>query len=206
MQVGLELEDQTRVASVMAGSPAAKAGLKKGDVVVGAGPHKVRTFGDISRALEETPDKATGFDMKWMRGKDADAATLKLGKDWRVPTARAFAWRNSMWGMSPQPGFGMRPPTNAQLAASGLPAGKWAMRVQYLVTWGPNAYLGRNAHKAGLRKGDIIYSIDGKSDFDTKNDLHFQSWFRFNHRPGDKVKIELIRRGKRIKITLPVVK
>lgn len=206
VQVGLELEDQNRVASVMAGSPAAKAGLKKGDVVVGAGPHKVRTFGDISRALEETPDKATGFDMKWMRGKDADAATLKLGKDWRVPTARAFAWRNSMWGMSPQPGFGMRPPTNAQLAASGLPARKWAMRVQYLVTWGPNAYLGRNAHKAGLRKGDIIYSIDGKSDFDTKNDLHFQSWFRFNHKPGDKVKIELIRRGKRIKITLPVVK
>ena len=42
--------------------------------------------------------------------------------------------------------------------------------------------------------------------FDTKDDRHFQSWFRFHHKPGDKVPIEFIRRGQRKKITLTAVK
>ena len=108
-----------------------------------------------------------------------------------------------MWGLDPWPGFGGPPLSPAEKAALGLEPGRFAVRVNYLVTWGPHAHTGRNAARAGIRKDDVVLSVAGVSDFETE--LHLQTWFRFTRTPGEEVEVRLLRDGRELTVTLPVV-
>ena len=86
----------------------------------------------------------------------------------------------------------------------GIDVRKFAFRVGYLVTWGHNAASGKSAAAAGIRKGDVILSIDGKDDFESLN--HFHAWFRLTREVGRHVVVEALRGGKRRRISLPVLR
>jgi hypothetical protein len=205
IQVGLRLEqdEQHKVAHVEPGSPAAKAGLRVGDSVRTLGTRSVVTFGDVQRVLEDTPPRPTTLPVEWTRGGERKQGVLKLGHDWKAATPRVFAWRASKWPLSPKPGFGGPRLSQIAMVNAGLPEDGFAFRIGYVVTWGPNAHTGRNARKAGLRKGDVIFSVAGKSDFDSV--AHFHAWFRLTQKAGTTVPVERLRNGKREIIQLPVV-
>ena len=109
-----------------------------------------------------------------------------------------------MWGLKPQPGFGGGGLLKeAERKKLGLDPSAFAMRVGYIVDWGQNAETGRAMHRAGLKKGDILLSVGGKKDFATE--LEFQTWFRFTRKPGEKLKLALLRDGKPKEIEMTVL-
>jgi serine protease Do len=206
VQVGLTLdkEHQTLIKAVAQGSPAAKAGLEKGDHLVRLAGAGVLTFGDVQRVLHNAASDATSIDVTFQRGGKERNTRLGLAKGWRKPTPLVFAWRATKWPMEPQPGFGGQQLTEAQKKEEGVNPKDFAFEIRYLVTWGDNAHTGRNAARAGLRKKDIVLSIAGKKDFASMD--HYHAWFRLTRTPGTTVPVKILRDGKRRTIQLPVLK
>lgn len=204
VEVGLRLhrDDQTRVTEVLAGSPAAAAGIAVGDTLERLGGQDTLTFGDVQRALHEAPERGT-LEVAWRRGAESSSVRLRLPADWKEADPRVFAWRPSKWSLSPKPGFGGKRLDAAELSRAGLAPGVFAFRVNYLVTWGDEAETGRSAQKAGLRKGDVVTSVAGKGDFESEE--HFQAWFRLTQEPGSRVPVEVLRDGRKHVIDLPVL-
>ena len=128
---------------------------------------------------------------------------MTLPVHWKEPTPLVFSWRPSKWPLSPKPGFGGPQLTPAQLERHGLARDAFAFRINYFVTWGPAANSGRNATRAGLRKDDVVLSLDGKDDFVSVE--HFHSWFRLTREVGRTVSVVILRDGKRATIELPVL-
>jgi len=207
IQVGLRLEqtDQTRVKTVEPGSAAEKTGLKAGDRLVGLAGTRPATFGDVQRVLHETPNRTATIRIGWVRegGDRPTSGVLKLAQGWKEATPLVYSWRASKWPLSPKPGFGGRMLTPEQRTSHGLPEAASAFRVGYIVNWGPNAHTGRNAARAGIRKGDIVVSVGGKRDF--ANMGHFHAWFRLTQKPGATIPVELIRGDQRLTIKLKVI-
>ena len=108
-----------------------------------------------------------------------------------------------MWRLDPRPGFGGKMLTPGEKKELGIAADVSAFRIGYVVTWGTHAHTGRNARKAGLRKGDIVLSVGGKDDF--RDALHFHSWFRLTRKVGETVRVVTLREGERREIALPVI-
>lgn len=195
--IGLTLsqEPQTVVEAVANGSAAAKAGLQAGDRIERIGGTRIATFGDVQRVLHETPDKGGDLAMSVRRDDASLEKRLALRPRWKHVDPRHYAWRPAKWAMWPRPGFGGRRLNDGELQAAGLPAGIWALRVGYVVTWGDYSFLGRAAQQAGIRKGTILLATDGKRDFESE--AHWQAWFRMTRRLGVPVQLEVWEKGKR---------
>ena len=209
IQIGITLEKDrpTVIASVEPGSLAADGHLKPGDRIVQVHHERVATFGDIQRALRTIPNDKRSVSIivyhRDSKGPEERGVNLFVDIDWQRPTPRVFAWRASKWPLSPKPGFGGRQLDEQALKAAGLPPDSFAFKVGYLVTWGPNAHTGRNAAKAGIRKGDIVYEVAGKSDFESVE--HFHAWFRLTQKAGTTIEIKRIGPLARSVVRLPVV-
>lgn len=212
------------VQEVRAGSPAARAGVRAGDLLaviqdiprpgpdvmrkpgtLALGVRVLRTFGDLVHALDLLPAAGGTFRLVLARsGADPKLELdLELEPGWRKQTPAEFAWRPALWRLRPQPGFGGPELDAEQKKARGLEEDAFAFRIQYLVTWGERAHVGRSARKAGLRKNDVVLSVGGKSDFEST--AHFHAWFRFTRKAGETLKVEVLRGKKKLTLDLPVV-
>lgn len=206
-KVGLKLDrdDQVLVKDVIQGSPAAAAGLKTADRLVRLGSQRIRTHADVQWVLHNTPNEDASVPIDVLREGDMLVMKkLELKKGWKLANELELSWRSSMWGLRPRPGFGGKSLEKSDLEKLGLAPDAFAFRVQYIVDWGDEAYTGENARKAGIKKDDVVLSVGGKKDF--VSELHFQSWFRFTQKPGEKVDVELLRDGKRERVELPVLR
>lgn len=201
--VSVDRVDQVRVAAVTPGSPAAAAGLASGDRVARVHGRTVGTRADIQAILQDLPGGATPLTIAFTRGSEAREAVLALPEGWRRIGPAEFAWRPSMWLLTPDPGFGGDCLDAGTKAALGLAPDAFALRIGYLIDWGERAQTGRNARAAGLRKGDVVLAVAGKRDF--QGPAHFQAWFRFERSAGETVDVEILRAGERQTIRLPVI-
>ena len=213
MRVGLSLDAQRQnvVERVVEDSPAARAGLRPGDVVTQLGGRVVASQGDVQAALHDVPwdggELAVTVTRAGASGPGAERvttrATLHLAEGWRRGRLADLAWRASMWRLGPWPGFGGRLLDAAQRAARGVGEDEIGLRVGYLVTWGPRARTGRSAAKAGLRKNDVVLSCADAPRF--AHEREFQTWFRLNRAPGESVRLRVLRGERRLELVLPVV-
>ncbi len=204
-RIGIDLDaDQQRlIFSVAAKSPAETAGLKPGDQITRLNGISIASAADVMFALDGLPGSATTTKVEILRDGKTEVINLKLGKNWKVGTPQTFAWRPFKWGLTPAPGFGGPQLSADELSDLGIHADAFAFRVQYLVTWNENRRYGQAAAKAGLRKGDVVLSLAGKSDFESVE--HFHSWWRLTRKVGETVKIEILRNGKRDTLNLKIV-
>ena len=183
---------------------AKKAGLKKGDIILSANQQKILTITDMMHVLDGVPNTATEIDLVAQRGEKKANIKLSLGAKWKNVSPLEYAWRHTMWGLSPSPGFGGDMMDAAALKSHGLPPKTFAYKVRYIVTWGENAHRGRNAQKAGIKMGDVVIATNGRNDFPSGKAYH--AWFRFNHKVGEVVKFTLLRGGKELTVPLKTVK
>lgn len=197
-RVGLQLrrDDPALVRDITADSPAAEAGLRAGDRLLHIGVQaRVGTRADVAFALHRAPAAETTLPLAYTRGGQPRDTVLELPEGWKRGTPETYAWRPYKWNLSPAPGFGGQVLDPAAKRALGLAQAPFALRVDYLVTWGERAQRGRAAAAAGLRKGDIVLSFAGKDDFNSSE--HFHAWARLTRRVGETVTVVLQRRGQR---------
>ena len=205
-KIGLTMNpiDQDLIHKIKKDSIAAKAGLRKGDRLTQIGKTRILTIADIQWALQQPPRRRTTLPIRFVREGKPASGTLLLEKGWQIGTPEEVAWRPWKWGLSPKPGFGGVAIDAKEKALLGIDPKTFAFRVNYLVTWGPFAYTGKNAARAGLRKGDIVVSVAGKNDFHSVADFH--AWFRLTQKPGTKIQLQIRRNKKLIPLELPVLK
>lgn len=196
-RIGLELDPvaQSKVIQVHKGSPAAKAGLRPGDVIERAGSQAIATVHDLQWVLHRTAPAGGALPVRYRRGEAVEDANLSLPAGFKKTDPRTYAWRPFKWGLVPKPGFGGPMLTVSDKKRLGLPPKPWAFRVQYIVNWGPEPAQGRANQKAGLRQGDIVTSYAGKRDFASMP--HFHAWVRLTRKRGEQVEIEVLRNGQR---------
>jgi len=197
-RIGLQLdcERQEVVHAVAADSPAAKAGLRQGDVLLQLGVQRsVRSFSDVQWALHQAPSGDHTLPVRYRRGEQEHGATLALAAGWKRCLPEEYAWRSYKWNLSPQAGFGGPALGAAEKAKLGLPADKFAFRVAYLVDWGERAHRGRAAAKAGLQKGDVLLAFAGKDDFASVD--HFHAFVALTLPAGTDIEIVVLRAGQR---------
>jgi hypothetical protein len=198
VQIGLRLDREEQM--VVTDAAGAASSVRKGDRILSIAGRRTLAFGDVQRSLHEEPWEAHSLAVELLRDGKRVSVGIDLADGWKRPSPRVYAWRSMKWPMAPMPGFGGPLLTAEEKAALSLPAGSWAFRVRYIVTWGPNAKTGQRAREAGIRKGMVVHEVDGRSDFEGMD--HFQAWFRMTRRPGTPVRIKAFQNGTPRTLTL----
>jgi serine protease Do len=162
------------VSDVRAGSPAARAGLQSGDVIIAFDGERVRSARHLERLINETP-----------AGRQVDATVSRSGQQvtLQVTPAAAPSMFASAGRLLP-PDFDLRAfgAPGRELWGFGANAGRLGARVQNL-DGQLGEYFGTDAGvlvtavdtntpaaAAGLRAGDVITKVNGTS-IDNPNDL-----------------------------------
>jgi serine protease Do len=198
------------VAGVQTGSPAEKAGLKKGDVIVSYDGQNVQGAQQFRRLVRETPPGRTISVSVWRDGS-SHQLSVKIGE--RSDQQESFAFPGMQGEHSPLPrnfkfNFDMpavwdfggpRLGINAQDLSGqlgayfGAPDGKGVLVTEVL----PDT----PAEKAGLKAGDVITRVEGKT-IDTTSDLREN--LRSKSATGE-VALSILRRGSAmtVRVKLP---
>ncbi len=215
--IRLDRDDQTRIVEVRPASSAAKAGVRAGEHLVRVGGREVRTEADVRAALDPLSGDATTVAIELAESAPAvrvasglasrpsarRSLELALPSGWRRGDALDLAWRSDMWHLRPNPGFGGVFLGADEKKNLGLPGDRFALRINYLIDFGPHPEDGRNAKRAGLKKGDVVFGVDGRSDF--LNERQFQAWWRLAQSPGRSAKLDVLSGKVRKTIELPVL-
>ncbi|RLA14590.1 MAG: serine endoprotease DegQ [Gammaproteobacteria bacterium] len=137
----VELSSGFIVTQIESGSPADKAGLHVGDVIVSANDKKIRASGDIHNLVGLLRIGQT-IDLKLYRQGEEKNLTVVI-QTIKIPVIDGSRWHKQFAGA-----------TIGEIRESSLQQGL----VSYLKV--VEVKIGSNAWEAGIREGDIFYSIN----------------------------------------------
>jgi serine protease Do len=143
---GLEKPRGALVNSVEAGSPAAKAGLQTGDVILAVDGKPVESSADLPRVVGETKPGGTLALQVWRKGA-AQELRVTVGE---TPDEKVAAAEPQAEAKPAKLGVAVRPLAPEERRARGIDAGVVVERAD-----GPAA-------KAGIRAGDVILAFNGE--------------------------------------------
>lgn len=188
--LGLVLEvDRGNVArKVLAGSPAAAAGLLRGDVVTRLHQVPIHSFGDAQFALDRAPKKGS-IEIAWKRSGRPMQGRITLPDRWRRTN---IGWRPSLQNFVVAAGVYGKDLTLDERRTQGLSAQQLAFRQKENVSL--------QARKAGVRSGDIVVGLDGLKLEMRAYD--FLLYVRNHYVQGETVTLEILREGKRLKLPM----
>jgi hypothetical protein len=184
----LELDQGDRVAAVRPGSPAAVAGLRRGDRLLSVGGRPVASFADVQYALHRAPPRGK-LGLSWERDGKGLQGEVALAEGWRKTDV---SWRWSLRGLDPPPWVQGPDLSLAEKKALGLAPTRLALE--------QGAFVSEPARLAGIRQGDVLIGVDGKALHLTGRQLG--AYVRLNYKVGDRVTYNLLRDGKRLDVTL----
>ncbi len=197
---GRDLPGKVEIIQVVKDSPAAKAGIQKGDLIIGLGndaktEKAVAKYGDVVEAIR-TKKMGDKISLKLRRGNEEKTVEAVLaGRPGQAGPGQAG-------GRGPG-GGGFGPPAGPGGAAGGRPiptdayAGIFAQdaeggaKITQVSDGGP-------AEKAELEVGDLITAVDGKK---IGAYSEFTEFLR-PKKPDDKLKLSISRGEKRIEVVL----
>ncbi len=184
----LEVDRGNVVKRIEADSPAAKLGIKTGDIVKRLNSLPIHSFGDAQYALDRAPSKGS-VKITWLRdGRELDAS-LKLPEGWRKTD---ITWRTSIQDMLPSARLYGRDLKSDERTKHGLSARQLAFWQKFPVH--------AQAQAAGVRDGDIILGFDNKQL--EINSYDFLGYVRRTYIVGDRVMINILRDGKRLNLPM----
>lgn len=187
--LGLELEVDRgdRVRSVAPKTPAARIGLKAGDVLTEVDGRAIASIADVQYALHRAAGDS--FAVRWCRGGEHLQGKLDLPQGWRKTDV---SWRWSLRSLPPDPGVRGEDLNADERKALKLGPKALAMR--------QGAFVTPEARHAGIEINDVIVGIDGRRLEMTAR--QFDIHVRLTYRPGDRVTLNMLRRGKPIEVPL----
>jgi len=182
----LEVHRGNVVRRVVAGAPAARAGLRQGDVVQQVGSVPIHSLADVMFALDRAPREGH-IAVTWKRDGAAGSGIIALPEGWRKTD---ISWRPSLQDLAPSlPMYGTDLKADEKKAL-GRSATQMAFRQKDQVH--------SRARAAGIRGGDIILGVDNKLLEGTDVDL--QEYVRKEYLVGDRVIINVLRDGKELRL------
>lgn len=193
-RIGLttDVEDGLRVQSVAEGSPAAAAGILRGDVLTAMNDQPLISTADIQWVLHHAPQD-TRMPVTLRRGDRTVEANVSLHGNWKKSD---IAWRASSWYGLRQ-GVKFDPLPEAEKQQRRIGADRLALVVKGLFGRG-----GPKVKEAGLQMNDIIVAIDDKTEALTESD--FLVYLRLQHGPQDSVKLTVLRGDRRRDLVVPM--
>lgn len=192
--ITLETDANNVVRQVQPGSPAAKAGLRSGDVLRQAETTPVITGADLQFVLNDVPDPGKVKLVAARGGKELPALVLDLPRGWRRSDV---SWRPSQEGAGPSMGFWGQPLPAAEKAKLGIAADRLAIRANFMF---PGPVWART--RGDLRNGDVIIGLDGKEPPEMTT-RQFHSHFRLSYDVGQKVRVLVLRGGQKTEFEVP---
>ncbi len=178
--VGIEVERDhgLLVKQVKANSPAAKAGIQKGDILGAAENQVLFSQADFRGVLHRGPRGAGEIEIVWLRNGQPMTGTLEVEHGWRRT--------DPDWRISISQGVIGAGPTFFPLKVS---SGKRKQLGIHPKSMAVQPFMGnatdRAAYQAGLRSKHVVTSVNGMSpDLDGRA---FLVWFRMKFNPGDKI-------------------
>jgi predicted metalloprotease with PDZ domain len=187
----LEVDRGNVVREVTPDSPAAKAGLQKGDQLRTLKEVPIHSFGDALYALDSAPAKGQ-IEVAWVRGEEKQSAKIDLAEGWRKTD---ITWRPSQQDRIPALKLYGDDLTADEKKALGLKPAQLAFRQQKEVN--------SHAAKAGFKAGDVIVGVDDLEPELTMT--KFLSLVRRSYLVGDRVKVHVLRDGKRLSIPMTLI-
>ncbi len=156
--IGLDKQAGALVAQVVDGSPAAKAGLKSGDVVTELGGKAVATPKDLSRFVADMAPGDKADITVWRHGKAIDMS-ITAGRNSEERQASADNGNSN----GSQPGASMQSDSALGVGLAGLTP---AMRDRFGIDPSVEGVIvtrvasNKPAADSGIQRGDVIVSID----------------------------------------------
>ena len=176
----VDRDDGLRVTAVKAGSPAAAAGLRRGDTLAAA--EGVLLFGqaDLRGVLHRGPSGAGSISLVWTRAGEVHEAEVSVLDGWR---RTELGWRMSLsqGNIGGHPGFAWgHAASGADRRRLGIPADSMAIR-----PWFGKERTDWAALAAGLKVDDVIVAVGDASPHVFGRE--FMLWFRLNYDAGERV-------------------
>ncbi|MFQ5506987.1 MAG: PDZ domain-containing protein, partial [Planctomycetota bacterium] len=186
--ISLDRDHGLLVTGVEPKSPAAKAGIEKGDVLGAAGGRRLFSQTDFRCALHRGPRDAGRIPVYWLRDGKVMGSVLVVSAGWR---RTVLDWRMSVsqGNIGVYPGFWPHPAPPGLRRERDISKGSMAIRPWF----GPDP--SGPAWDAGLRPVHVICAVNGK-----KPDLAgraFLVWFRLRFSGGDEIRLSVIGPGKK---------
>jgi serine protease Do len=183
----LDVDRGDRVTAVAPQTPAARLGLKPGDVLTELAGRPVASIADVQYALHRAAGDA--FAVRWRRGGESLAGKLDLPAGWRKTDV---SWRWSLKALPPDHGIRGDDLTPDERRPLGLGPKTLALR--------QGGFLTPAARQAGLQVNDLIVGLDGQRPEMTAR--QFDIHLRLTYRPGDRVTLNVLRGGKPVEVPL----
>lgn len=196
----LESDEGVLISEVVDESPAKKAGLETGDVVISFDKKKVEDVSQFMKLVEKT-EPGQRVEIKVIRDGEKKVIFVKIGK--RPKEGLHYSIIEKKEGIKPwfysmrisfmgKVGLKMQDLTEQLGEYFGVKDGEGAL-ITDVDEDGP-------AQKSGLKAGDVIVGVDGEKIEDTDD-----VWDIFSEKEeGDRVKIEVLRRHKKRVFTLKI--
>lgn len=180
------------VKETISGSIAERSGLKAGDQLIALNGQPLVSMADIQWVLHGIPMAGGEVTAAIRRGNESIETKIALPQNWRK--ADQIEWRVSSWQLR-QVGLGgmfLKPASTSERERAGVSPGEMAFLVEHVGAYSPHD----RAKNAGVRKGDILISVDGRRDFAREGDL---LEYAVNEIPGGgTITYELIRGDEKV--------
>jgi hypothetical protein len=181
--ITLDRDHGLLVKAVAADSPAAKTGIKAGDVLAAAGGRRLFGQADFRGVLHRGPRGDGEIEVYWLRNGEPMHGKLGVKDGWRTTI---LDWRMSIaeGNVGAGPGFFPLRVSNEQRRTAGIMDSANAVRV-YM---GPNT---RGAARgAGLKNDDLVVAVNGESL--RAEGRAFLVWFRMKFDLGEAVTLTAV--------------
>lgn len=195
-QLGMRIDriSGVKISDVVAGSPAAAAGLVPGEDILRVNGQAITSVADIQWALNDVPDHGA---LITVESSQSGLRQLRPAAGWRKSD---FSWRGSMWNAPPRLQVWLPELTAEQSAKLGLPRGDSALEVRWINLEGPG---GRQAQADGLREKDVVVALDGKPI--RMDSRQFNAHLKLHYRVSDRLPLTILRDGRRMELSLLLV-
>ena len=195
--IGLVIDplDGIRVKQVKPDSPAAKAGIVRGEEVTHVGGQVITSIADIQWVLHRLPNTAATLTVETSR---TGRHTLSLPAGWKKTD---ISWRGSIWSLPPRLRIWMPELTAGEKRKLGVSADQAAFLVKWINTGSP---AGRAARRSGLRPGDVVVGLDGRP-LEPMSSAQFNVYVKLHYKVGDKLPLTILRDGRRRTVTIELV-